>query len=70
MANADLIHDNNERCDFLRSKSMFVDTVPDADSGGEDGVFWCLHTQNCLGPDGKTVGASECSSSRSCFKPL
>lgn len=60
-----------DRCDHLRWKGLFVDTE---DSGREhhppDRIFWCLKTQQCVGPDGNVVGAHECSASRDCYKPF
>jgi hypothetical protein len=60
------------RCDYLRWKGLYVEgewdpTVP---PGGNDRLFWCLHTYNCLGPDGKIADDYECNPSRACYKPL
>jgi hypothetical protein len=35
-----------------------------------DGAFWCQHTFNCLGPDGKAVDEFECSPGRKCYEEL
>jgi hypothetical protein len=35
-----------------------------------DGAFWCQHTFNCLGPDGKAVDEFECSPARKCYEEL
>jgi hypothetical protein len=33
-----------------------------------DGLYWCAHTQNCIGPDGKLAEPGECAtSSRRCY---
>lgn len=32
--------------------------------------FWCLHTQNVLGPDGALVTLSQCTVERRCFEEL
>lgn len=58
-------------CRRLRSKGMFVDaerdpTVP----RGNDGFFWCTHTMNCLGPDGKVTHVDKCQAGRGCFEIL
>ena len=61
----------DERCEFLRSKSMFVDAEPNPtvpDSG--DRLFWCHKTQTCLGPDGKIADDYECNECRACYKAL
>ena len=50
---------------------MFIDaewdpTVPH----GNDRLFWCHKTQNCLGPDDKAVDEYECNEGRGCYRPL
>ena len=35
-----------------------------------DRLFWCQTTQQCLGPDGKTVDDYECNPARKCYKPF
>ena len=59
------------RCDALRWKGMFIDT--EEESTPETAVgsnFWCVYTQNCMGPDSEVVGADICTASRSCYDPL
>ena len=60
-----------QRCDFLRWKGLYIEaewdpTIP----RGDDRAFWCLHTGNCLGPDGKVTDDYECNPARGCYKPL
>lgn len=60
---------NRDRCKRMRSKGMFVEVEPDPsvpECG--DGFYWCTHTMNCLGPDGKPVLLAECSPERKCFE--
>jgi hypothetical protein len=50
-------------CPALRWKRQFIlseldDTVPRSN----DGLFWCLHTQTCIGPDGEVAEPRNCSS--------
>jgi hypothetical protein len=50
-------------CPSLRWKGMYVNaerdpTVPPSN----DGNFWCVHTQTCIGPDGKRAEPGNCSS--------
>ncbi len=50
-------------CAALRWKEMFIwaerdPTVQPSNSG----IFWCLHTQKPLGPDGRLVEPGFCSS--------
>lgn len=50
---------------------MFIDT--EEESTPETAVgsnFWCVYTQNCMGPDSEVVGADICTASRSCYDPL
>ena len=56
-------------CRRLRSKGMFVDvepdpTVPDMSSQ----CWWCTHTMNALGPDGREAEDELCKPGRSCFE--
>ncbi len=49
-------------CTGLRWKGQFVlserdQSVPPTN----DGLFWCLYTQTCIGPDGKIAEPSVCS---------
>jgi len=58
-----------ERCRLLRSKWMFIDVEPDPTIPSmESGSYWCVHTQNCLGPDGQVATPEACSSDRVCFE--
>jgi hypothetical protein len=58
------------QCRRLRTKSMFHDVEQDtALPPMNDGFFWCTHTQNCLGPDGKVAGRDDCNRGRPCFEP-
>ncbi|MHB8734925.1 MAG: hypothetical protein ACYC6M_06440 [Terriglobales bacterium] len=60
-----------QRCRRLRCKEMFIDPAVNlniASSGS--GIFWCVYTQNCLGPDGAAAGHEECRATRSCYEPL
>lgn len=68
---ADRFDPNRENlCSSLRWKGMFIwaekdPTVPPSNSG----IFWCLHTQTCLGPDGKLAEPGNCdSSNRKCHR--
>ena len=58
-------------CRRLRWKEMFVDAEAyshPAQSGS--GIYWCNHTQNCLGPDGELAEVESCKPGRSCFEEL
>jgi len=50
-------------CTSLRWKQQFISvehdpTVPPSN----DGLFWCMHTQTCIGPDGEVAEPGNCSS--------
>lgn len=60
----------DERCEFLRWKGLFVDGSPEPNLASGDGLFWCVKTQNCLGPDGMLVDDHECSAARTCYRQL
>jgi hypothetical protein len=59
-----------ELCPSLRWKGMFVlaerdPSVPPTN----DGLYWCLHTQTCIGPDGQVAEPGSCSSgNRECHR--
>ena len=59
------------KCRLIRSKWMFIDAEPDptVPRSGES-ICWCVHTQNCIGPDGKVVTLENCNSDRACFEEL
>lgn len=56
-------------CSCLCWKGMFIraeedPTVPRSDAG----LFWCLQTQTCIGPDGRLAEPGNCASaSRACY---
>lgn len=71
MLNLDADRFDTERdglCSALRWKGQFIaaehdSTVPPSN----DGIFWCLHTQTCIGPDGDLAEPGNCASkSRAC----
>ena len=61
--------DHPDLCPCLKWKSQFYQsehdpTVPHSN----DGLFWCVFTQNCIGPDGQLAEPGTCSStSRACY---
>ncbi len=60
-----------QHCRSLRCKEMFIDTGREfrmEDSGS--GIYWCSHTQTCLGPDGEVADAEHCKSGRGCYEVL
>ena len=59
------------RCRCLRSKDMFINVEPDPTvPNSSSGIFWCSHTQNCLGPDGRVAEPDNCKAGRACYDPL
>jgi hypothetical protein len=62
---------SSQRCALLRSKWMFIDVEPDPTVPPSDsGICWCVHTQNCLGPDGRVASEENCQPGRACYEPL
>ena len=58
-----------ETCKHLRWKGLFVGAETDPlVPNPHDGYCWCVHTQNCLGPDGKVAVKEECGPHRSCYE--
>jgi hypothetical protein len=63
---------NTQRADLcrcLRWKSQFVLADPDPSvPGSNEGLFWCIQTQTCMGPDGRLAEPGNCcSASRDCY---
>lgn len=58
-------------CCCLRWKGMFIGADPDPSiPHTRDGFFWCRHTMNCLGPDGRVADEESCRDGRRCFERL
>ena len=52
-------------CSGLRWKGQFILSEHDENvPSSNEGLFWCLHTQTCIGPDGKLAEPGNCSSMR------
>jgi hypothetical protein len=52
---------NPNLCPSLRWKGMFIlaerdPSVPPTN----DGLYWCMHTQTCIGPDGQLAEPANC----------
>lgn len=60
-----------EPCSRLRFKGMFIDAEPDPSvQNTSDGFFWCTHTMNCLGPDGRVAERKRCGPERTCYETI
>jgi len=66
ISEADRFNTNHPNlCSFLRWKRQFISAEPDPSvPPSNDGLFWCVQTQTCIGPDGKLAEPGSCSSSR------
>ena len=55
-------------CPGLRWKGQFIEAEPDLNvPPATDGLFWCVYTQNCIGPDGELAEPGNCcKASREC----
>jgi hypothetical protein len=61
---------DDDRCDRLRWKGMYVQAEWDASvPQAGDRLFWCQETQKCIGPDNRVVDDYECNPTRGCYKP-
>ena len=59
----DIHHPN--LCPSLRWKGQFILAERDPSvPPSNDGLFWCLHTQTCIGPDGRLAEPGNCCSPR------
>jgi hypothetical protein len=59
------------RCKHIRSKEMFIEVEPDSNVPHMgSGIFWCVYTQNCLGPDGSVAEPEQCTPGRGCFEEV
>jgi hypothetical protein len=47
---------------------MFYDSGPASEESPGSGIFWCTHTTNCLGPDGKPASDEDCHPDRNCYQ--
>jgi hypothetical protein len=57
-------------CPSLRWKNQFVLVERESEeAANREGLFWCLHTQNCIGPDGDIAEPEACGSKyRECYE--
>ena len=70
MEYSSLVHIDDDRCNHLRWKGMFIQAEwdPSVPHSG-DRLFWCHKTQKCLGPDDRVVDDYECNPTRPCYNP-
>ena len=58
-------------CQSIRHKLMYVDeqhaTPGLVDDSSDTRVFFCLKTQESLGPDGESVSPGDCKQGRACY---
>jgi hypothetical protein len=67
--NRDRFNTNHRNlCSALRWKGQFILSEPDPNvQSPNDGLFWCMHTQTCIGPDGEVAEPGNCASkTRAC----
>ncbi len=60
-------------CLHMRHKLMYVDerhqSPGQVDDSSDTRVFFCVQTQDALGPDSDPVSPDECGAARSCYCP-
>jgi hypothetical protein len=61
---------DENRCEFLRWKGLYVDTPHDPKLASGDRLFWCHKTGNCLGPDGRLADDDKCNTVRGCYRGI
>ncbi|MBM3738773.1 MAG: hypothetical protein FJW39_23610 [Acidobacteria bacterium] len=62
---------DDDRCDFLRWKGLYIEAAWDpSEPHSGDRAFWCHKTQTCLGPDNQIADEYECNETRPCYRPL
>ena len=58
-------------CDNIRHKLMYVDERHDhpgfIDAESDTRIYWCVKTQESLGPDREPVHPDACTPGRSCY---
>ena len=58
-------------CQSIRHKLMYVDerhaTPGMIDDSSSTRIFFCVKTQESLGPDGEPVSPTDCAATRSCY---
>ena len=62
ISNPDRFNTNHpDLCPALRWKGQFILSEADPSvQSSNDGLFWCMHTQNCIGPDGEIAEPGNC----------
>ncbi len=70
MEGSELTQIGEDRCAHLRWKGLFISAMPDPTVQHGEPAFWCQHTLNCLGPDGKVCDHGDCQPGRECYEPL
>jgi len=59
----------NGQCKHIYSKEMFYETERES-VDYESRIYWCGHTQTCLGPDNMGCDMAHCNPDRSCFETI
>ena len=67
-ANARFDTTRTNLCPSLRWKRQFFEAQRAASvPNSNEGLFWCVHTQTCIGPDGEVAEPGNCcSATRTC----
>lgn len=56
-------------CKHIYSKEMFYETERDKVDYSSR-LYWCGHTQTCVGPDNLSCDMETCNPGRSCFERI
>lgn len=57
-------------CKNLRSKEMYYEPAPFVENEFSSSIYWCMRTQDCIGPDTQAVDCEECTPGRECYKRI
>jgi hypothetical protein len=53
-------------CRHLRCKEMYYEGSTDDEFSS--GIYWCVKTQENMGPDGQSCSKCECGPERACYQ--
>ena len=58
-----------EVCHCLKWKGLYIDSPHDPTvQRSNDRLYWCVHTQTCIGPDNRVAEPENCAPGRACYE--
>ena len=55
-------------CRHIRSKETYYQPAGAPEDEFSSGIYWCVKTQECIGPDGQGCSKCECGPERACYQ--